>query len=40
VRDDDRVLVYATADYRRLAELPVDKPSGIFFSARAHRIGL
>jgi protein NirF len=39
-RDDDRVLVYDTATFERLAELAADKPSGIFFTARAFRIGL
>ncbi len=39
-RDDDRVVVYDTASFARLAELPADKPSGIFFTARAFRIGL
>jgi protein NirF len=39
-RDDDRVLVYDTATFERLAELPADKPSGIFFTTRALRIGL
>jgi protein NirF len=38
-RDDDRVLVYDTATFERLAELPADKPSGIFFAARAFRMG-
>jgi protein NirF len=38
-RDDDRVLVYDTATFERLAELPADKPSGIFFTARAFRMG-
>jgi protein NirF len=38
-RDDDRVVVYDTATFERLAEIPADKPSGIFFSARAARIG-
>ncbi|MFN5745764.1 MAG: cytochrome D1 domain-containing protein [Methylococcaceae bacterium] len=40
VRDDDRVLVYDTETYRELARLSVDKPSGIFLTARAHRLGL
>ncbi len=40
VRDDDRVLVYDTETLRELARLPVDKPSGIFLTARAHRLGL
>ena len=40
VRDENRVEVYDTASHERLAVLPADKPSGIFFTARAHRIGL
>jgi len=40
VRDADRVEVYDTRDFRRLATLPADKPSGIFLTARANRIGL
>jgi protein NirF len=40
VRDEDRVDVYDTASYERLAALPAAKPSGIFLAARAHRIGL
>lgn len=40
VRDDDRVDVYDTETFARVASLPADKPSGIFFTARAHRIGL
>ncbi len=40
VRDRDQVQVYDTASFAKLATLPADKPSGIFFSARAHRIGL
>ena len=39
-RDDDRVVVYDTATLTPLARLPADKPSGIFFTARAFRIGL
>ncbi len=39
-RDSDRVRVYDTASFALVAELPADKPSGIFFSARAHKIGL
>jgi len=38
-RDDDRVLVYDTATFSRVASLPVDGPSGIFFTSRAARIG-
>jgi len=40
VRDRDRVLVYDTSDFTVMAELPADKPSGIFFTYRAGRIGL
>jgi len=40
VRDEDRVEVYDTRTIRRVATIPADKPSGIFLSARAHRIGL
>jgi len=40
VRDDDRVDVYDTETFTRVASLPADKPSGIFFTARAHKIGL
>lgn len=39
-RDSDRVRVYDTASFALVAELPAEKPSGIFFSARAHKIGL
>jgi protein NirF len=39
VRDGDRIEIYETASRRKLAELPAQKPSGIFFTARANRIG-
>jgi len=39
-RDDDRVIVYDTETFQELARLPAEKPSGIFFTARAHRLGL
>jgi Uncharacterized conserved protein len=39
-RDSDKVVVYDTATLKPVAELPAVKPSGIFFTARAHRIGL
>jgi protein NirF len=39
VRDEDRVDVYDTTTFARLASLPADKPSGIFFTVRAGRIG-
>jgi protein NirF len=40
VRDEDRIEVYDTRSYERLATLEAAKPSGIFFTARAHEIGL
>lgn len=40
VRDADRVDVYHTDSFQRLATIPAEKPSGIFFSSRAHKIGL
>lgn len=40
VRDENRVDIYDTASYQKLAALPAEKPSGIFFTARANRIGL
>ena len=40
VRDTDSVLVYDTASLKQVAQLPAEKPSGIFFTARAHRTGL
>ena len=40
VRDENRVEIYDTASFERKASIPARKPSGIFFTARAHRIGL
>jgi len=39
-RDDDRVLIYDTASFVQIGALPADKPSGIFFTSRAWRIGM
>ena len=39
VRDDNRVDVYDTATFAKIATLPAQNPSGIFFTPRAHRIG-
>ncbi len=39
VRDADRIDVFDARSYAKLAELPAQKPSGIFFTARANRIG-
>jgi len=40
VRDEDRIEVYDTETQRRLTTLDAEKPSGIFFTSRAHRTGL
>ena len=40
VRDADQVHVYDTGTFERKTSLPAEKPSGIFLTARAHRIGL
>jgi protein NirF len=40
VRDDNQVVVYDTATLSEISRLPADKPNGIFFSARAHKIGM
>jgi protein NirF len=39
VRDADRIDVYDTQSFARIAQLPASAPSGIFFTARAQRIG-
>ena len=38
-RDDNRVVVFDTASFAKLAELPAQNPSGIFFTSRAARVG-
>ena len=40
VRDADKVEVYDTRTFEKMAELPMAKPSGIFFTARAQKLGL
>ena len=39
-RDSDRVVVYDTHTLEEISHLPSESPSGIFFTDRAHRIGL
>jgi protein NirF len=39
-RDDDRVVVYDTLTLKEITRISADKPSGIFMTARAHRLGL
>ncbi len=40
VRDENRVEVYDTESFELKASIAAQKPSGIFLTARAHRIGL
>ncbi|MES0826485.1 cytochrome D1 domain-containing protein [Ruegeria sp. SCP11] len=40
VRDANKVMVYDTHTFEKLREIEADSPSGIFFTARAHRTGL
>jgi len=39
-RDAGKVTVYDTESFNAITTLPMNKPSGIFFTNRAHRIGL
>ncbi|WP_413874893.1 cytochrome D1 domain-containing protein [Albidovulum sp.] len=39
-RDDNRVMIYDTRSLKLVGEIAAESPSGIFFTARAHRIGL
>lgn len=39
-RDDDRIMAYNTQTLEAVASLPAHQPSGIFFTWRAHRIGM
>ena len=38
-RDDNKVVIYNTENFAKLGEIPVESPSGIFFTTRASRIG-
>ncbi|WP_031433212.1 cytochrome D1 domain-containing protein [Methylomarinum vadi] len=40
VRDDNRIIVYDTDSFREKKRFSADKPSGIFFSSRAYKLGL
>ncbi len=40
IRDENKVEIYDTASFKKIGELPVDSPSGIFLTARANRVGL
>ena len=40
VRDGNHIAIYDTHSFEKLGEIPADTPSGIFFTARAHKSGL
>jgi protein NirF len=40
VRDNDEIIIYDTQTLQEVKHIPARKPSGIFFTSRAHRIGL
>ncbi len=40
VRDEDRIAVFDTDSFEQLTTFAAKKPSGIFFTSRAHRTGL
>ncbi|MCU7800156.1 MAG: protein nirF [gamma proteobacterium symbiont of Lucinoma myriamae] len=40
VRDNDEIIIYDTQTLEEIKRFPAKKPSGIFFTSRAHRIGL
>ncbi|HOV03366.1 MAG TPA: cytochrome D1 domain-containing protein [Kaistiaceae bacterium] len=40
VRDADKIDIYDTRTFEKKGEIPAMKPSGIFFTARAHETGL
>ncbi|WP_457649334.1 cytochrome D1 domain-containing protein [Profundibacter sp.] len=40
VRDENKVKIYDTHTYELIGEIDAQSPSGIFFTARAHRTGL
>ncbi len=40
VRDADRIDIFDTQTFEKIGEIPARTPSGIFFTARAHRVGL
>jgi protein NirF len=39
-RDDDRVVIYDTTSFKRVADLAAKSPSGIFFEWRSKKLGL
>ncbi len=39
-RDSDKVVIYDAQTFAVIGEIPAQSPSGIFFTARAHKAGL
>ncbi len=40
LRDDNQVVVYDTESFEIVSRIPAQQPNGIFFTSRAHKIGL
>lgn len=40
VRDENKVVIYDTTTLQPIGEIAAESPSGIFFTSRAHRLGL
>ncbi|MCK4841092.1 MAG: protein nirF [Methylococcales bacterium] len=40
IRDDNQLVIYNTESFKEIKRLAAEKPSGIFFSSRAHKMGL
>ena len=40
VRDENQIIIYDTDTFAEKARLQAEKPSGIFFTSRAHKLGL
>jgi len=40
VRDAGKIMIYDTQTYEKVGEIDAESPSGIFFTARAHKTGL
>ena len=40
VRDAGKVMIYDTQSFEKIREIDAESPSGIFFTLRAHKMGL
>jgi protein NirF len=40
VRDQNKIVVYDTESFEAVGAIPAEKPSGVFFTTRAARIGM